>query len=64
MVNFLLGLSLSIFGVFLINNPVFSHRGGTTDLSYMNINIFLGIFFLLTGLYFIINSIRGKNPKD
>jgi len=64
MVNFLLGFSLTIFGFFIINNPVFSHKGGTTDLSYMNLNIFLGIFFIIIGLYFIVNTIRGKKPKD
>jgi len=36
-------ISLIVLGIFVILNPVFTARGGTTDLSYMNLNILIGL---------------------
>ena len=50
MVKILGTLSLIGLGIFVFFNPKFSGRGGTTDLSYMNLNIFVGIALISFGL--------------
>jgi len=40
-------ISLIVLGMFVILNPVFTARGGTTDLSYMNLNILIGLVLIL-----------------
>ncbi|MFT5835660.1 MAG: hypothetical protein ACI9RG_000553 [Sulfurimonas sp.] len=43
-------LSFIGMGIFVMLNPKFSARGGTTDLSYMNLNIFVGLALVCFGL--------------
>lgn len=50
MVKFLGKISLIGLGIFVTITPKFSGRGGTTDLSYMNLNIFVGIALICLGL--------------
>ncbi|PHR58984.1 MAG: hypothetical protein COA44_02215 [Arcobacter sp.] len=50
MVKFLGSLSLIGLGIFVTLTPKFSGRGGTTDLSYMNLNIFVGFALVSFGI--------------
>ena len=37
-------------GIFVILNPKFTARGGTTDLSFMHLNIFVGLALVSIGI--------------
>jgi len=39
-------ISLIVLGIFVILNPVLTARGGTTDLSHMNLNILIGLVLI------------------
>jgi len=55
-------VSLLILGIFVLLNPKFSHRGGTTDLSYMNLNILVGLLLISFGFLLFWNE-RKKIKK-
>ena len=50
MVKFLGSLSLIGLGIFVTLTPKFSGRGGTTDLSFMHLNIFVGLALVSIGI--------------
>jgi len=50
MVKFLGSFSLIALGIFVTLTPKFSGRGGTTDLSFMHFNIFLGLVLVSIGI--------------
>jgi len=60
MVKFLGTLSLIGLGIFVFLNPKFSGRGGTTDLSYMNLNIFVGLALISFGLLLLCSERNNK----
>lgn len=55
-------ISFIAIGIFVILNPKFTARGGTTDLSYMNLNIFVGLALVGFGLALFWNE-RKKSRK-
>jgi hypothetical protein len=59
MVKFLGSFSLIGLGVFVAITPKFSGRGGTTDLSFMHLNIFLGFALVSIGIL-LFQSVRKK----
>ena len=59
MVKFLGSLSLIGLGIFVTLTPKFSGRGGTTDLSFMHLNIFVGLALVIIGIILL----KSKNPE-
>ncbi|WP_345971894.1 hypothetical protein [Sulfurimonas diazotrophicus] len=55
-------ISLIALGIFVIANPQFTARGGTTDFSYMNFNILFGLILTALGILLLIS--RGKNKDE
>ena len=63
MVNFLgkVGnLSFVAIGIFVILNPKFTARGGTTDLSFLHLNIFVGLALVSIGILFFRSDRKKK----
>jgi len=50
MVKLLGSFSLVGLGIFVTITPKFSGRGGTTDLSFMHLNVFLGFTLVSIGI--------------
>ena len=59
MEKIIVAINFIAVGIFVILNPVFTARGGTTDLSYMNLNILIGLVLIA----FAILLLR-KKQKD
>ena len=55
-------ISFVVLGVFVIANPTFTARGGTTDFSYMNFNILFGLVLISLGI--LLMTSRGKNKDE
>ena len=55
-------ISFIVVGVFVITHPTFSHRGGTTDLSFMHFNIFFGAILVSFGVLLMLS--KGKNNDE
>jgi len=51
-------ISFIAIGIFVIFNPKFTARGGITDLSYMNLNIFVGLMLISFGLALFWNEYK------
>ena len=56
-------LFLAGMGIYIMLYPKLSSSGGTIDLSYMNINIFLGFILISLGILFL-KSKKNKNDKS
>ncbi len=56
-------ISFVLMGIFLILNPIFSHRGGTTDFSYMNFNVLFGFVLISLGILLLISKVKKRDDK-
>jgi len=56
-------ISFIVLGIFVIKNPIFTTRGGTTDLSFMNFNILLGFILIVIGILLVKSNIKKKDIK-